>query len=50
MNKEQLKQLYDSQCDPCVCEFPGCGGSVEKAKLWKCSCFVNGLFVLEVKV
>lgn len=43
---EEMKKLCSSQCSPCVADSENCNGNPEKAKLWKCKEFVNGLTIL----
>lgn len=53
-NNKKLRELYKTQCSPCVASYPECAtpdshgiiGDPEKAKRFRCPKFCNGLTIV----
>ena len=45
---DKLKEIFDSQCSPCISGYPECGGDKEKAKTWTCPKFHSGFMIMTV--
>jgi len=49
LTKQQLRELFNNQCECCQLENKECNGNKERAKKWNCPRFFNGFVIIKNK-
>ena len=45
---DKLKEVFPTQCSPCISGYPECEGDETKAKDWGCPKFYSGFMTMTV--